>query len=200
MIDVATKTILHIGCGRKQFASDALLRSVGLRLNDVDAYTVKHLDRDALLSPDIVCALGDDRIPVDDNSVDIVVAFHVLEHVSADARSWFYAFEELYRVLKPNGLLYGESPNYDSIWAWSDPTHVRAISEHSFAFFNQDAYRIDGSPISPYRIRCDFGFVGMPGMPKGFAVITGTDARDRNLRFALTARKPFVPWWEDAPA
>lgn len=194
------KTILHVGCGRKRFDAPTLLGVVGLQLEDADGYRVVHLDADPQLTPDVVCRLGDDPIPMEDDSVDLVIAWHVLEHIGyqGDARAWFRAFEELYRVLTPNGLLYGESPSYDSIWAWSDPTHTRAISEHSFVFFMQDAYRQAGSIISPYRIQADFGWAGLPGMPQGHAIISAPgDARDRNVRFSMLARKPFRPWWED---
>jgi hypothetical protein len=109
----------------------------------------------------------------------------------------FSFWEDLYRVLKPKGWLYAECPHYTGIWAWSDPTHTRAISEHSFTFFNQDAYRIPGSMISPYRVQCDFQFASVGAMSEGFKVLTAQDARDKALRFALAARKPLKPWWED---
>jgi SAM-dependent methyltransferase len=193
----AVERILHVGCGRKQLAPTALMQTVGLSV-DVSGATVTHLDRDPALGPDVVCDLGVDTIPLPDDSVDLVIAFHVLEHIGRQGEStaWFKAFEELYRVLKPGGLIYGECPYYTSIWAWSDPTHTRAVSEHSFVFFNQDAYRREGSPISPYRIAADLPFVGMGGMPSGFRVIESpSDARDQSLRFSLTARKPLRAWW-----
>lgn len=195
-------TVLHVGCGRKRWAAAELFRYVGLSMDTTDA-TVLHLDADAALQPDLVCRLGVDAIPLPDDSVDVVIAWHVLEHVGrqGETREWFQCWEELYRVLKPGGMLYGESPYYSGIWAWSDPTHSRAISEHSFVFFAQDSYRIAESAISPYRIRCDFQWASMPGMPKGFARIAHpTDPRVESLRFALIAKKPFFGWWESEAA
>jgi SAM-dependent methyltransferase len=194
--------ILHLGCGRKKLDGPELLQMVGLRL-EADALSVTHLDADPALEPDLVCRLGEERIPLEDDSVDLVIAFHVIEHIGhqGEARAWFAFWEDLYRVLKPGGWIYGETPYYTSIWAWSDPTHVRAMSEHSFVFFCQDSYRIPHSAISPYRIAADFKFLGMPGMPKGF--IVGGDPHDprvQNLRFALRAQKPLRPWWQDVHA
>lgn len=191
--------VLHVGCGRKRYDWPALAEYVGL--GSGQPATVTHLDADARLTPDLVCRLGRDRIPVADNSVDVIVAWHILEHVGRQGETdeWFHAFEELYRVLKPEGFLYAECPYYTGIWAWSDPTHTRAISEHSFIFFAQDAYRCEGSMISPYRIRCDFQPMAMPpGLPKGYLVYADPlDARNTFIRFALKANKPLKPWWED---
>lgn len=192
--------VLHLGCGRKKLSAAALFAYVGLYGLDASAAEVVHLDADHNLNPDIVCTLGGGDIQLEDNSVDVVIAWHVLEHIGTQGRTqgWFKFWEDLYRVMKPTGWLYAECPYYTGIWAWSDPTHTRAISEHSFLFFNQDAYRQEGSMISPYRVHADFQWMGMPGIPKGFTVITGTnDPREQVIRFALTARKPLRPWWAD---
>ncbi len=186
--------VLHLGCGRKKWAAEQLFPYVGLKLDGPADIT--HLDADPDLKPDIVCDLGHEPIPVDDGSVDLVIAWHVIEHIGISEHQWFFFWEELYRVLAPTGWIYGESPNYDGIWAWSDPTHVRAMSEASFVFFNQDSYRIPDSAISPYRIRCDFEWLALPGLPDGRTVIVDPkDGRNRMLRFALKARKPLQPWW-----
>ncbi len=191
-------TILHVGCGRKKLAARELLDVHGIRLLHDQPLRVLHLDQDPRLEPDLVATLGKDRIPLEDDSVDLILAWHVLEHVGrqGEADGWFQCWEEIYRVLKPGGTLYGESPYYDSIWAWSDPTHSRVISEDCFAFFNQDAYRIPGNMISPYRIGCDFQWTEI-GDLKGFRIISEAGRpQNRNIRFAFTARKPLRTWWE----
>ncbi len=193
--------VLHVGCGRKKWQAADLLPYVGLSLADApESIHVTHLDAETLLEPDLVCRLGTDMIPAADASFDVVIAWHVLEHIGrqGDAAEWFYAFEELYRVLIPGGLLYGESPYYTGIWAWSDPTHARAISEYSFLFFGQDNYTVN-SAISPYRINCDFALASMTGIDKGWTVITDpANPANQMIRFALAAKKPLAPWWERA--
>jgi SAM-dependent methyltransferase len=194
--------VLHIGCGRKRYTPEQLFQYVGLTVDDIDTATVEviHLDADKRLAPDVVCTLGVDIIPLDTDSIDLIIGWHVLEHIGrqGEADGWFQAWEEFYRVLKPNGWLYAESPYYHSIWAWSDPTHTRALSEHSLLFFMQDAYRQRNSMISPYRIACDFAWLGMTNLEKGFALLPDPqEPRNVALRFALVAKKPLTPWWED---
>jgi SAM-dependent methyltransferase len=191
--------VLHLGCGRKKLPASELFAYVGLNNMPADADVV-HLDADHRLEPDVVCRLGDDHIPMDDDSVDVAIAWHVLEHIGRQGETdgWFTFWEDLYRVLKPNGWLYAECPYHSSVWAWADPTHTRAISEHALVFFNQDSYRIHGSMISPYRIQCDFQPMGMDGMPKGFArVKDDVDRQVESIRFAMHAKKPLMPWWEN---
>lgn len=45
-------------------------------------------------------------IDVADNSFDIVICYHVLEHIPNDRK----AMKELYRVLRPNGVCYIQTP------------------------------------------------------------------------------------------
>ncbi len=195
--------LLHVGCGRKQVDARELLEGCGLTMAlDAEPFEVTHLDADARLLPDIVHRLGSGPIvEVEDESIDLIVAWHVLEHIgrTGEAVEWFTAWEEFYRILKPGGWIYAECPHWDSVWAWGDPTHTRAISQQSFAFFAQDAYRIPGSPISPYRIAADFRFMGLDGgLEKGWAVIQDANDPDvRSIRFALQAIKPLRPWWKD---
>lgn len=198
---VDTLQVLHVGCGRKKYNWPELAAYVDLDSSQQGEVT--HLDADGRLNPDLVCKLGRDPIMIAENRADVIIAWHVLEHIGKQGqrREWFKAIQELYRVLKPGGFLYGECPYYSGIWAWSDPTHTRAISEHSFIFFSQDAYRIEGSMISPYRIGVDFQFMPMPAMPKGYLVYADpTDRRNTFIRFALQAIKPLKPWWQDGRA
>lgn len=189
--------VLHLGCGRKRYDAAELFAYVGLKMDAADV-TVTHLDADPNVAPDLVCRLGYNRIDLPDDSVDVAIAWHVLEHIGrqGETQEWFFFWEELYRVLKPAGWFYGESPNFDGIWAWSDPTHTRAISEHAFVFFSQDSYRVESSAISPYRIQCDFQWLSIPGLDRGHTVIRDPkDHRNTVLRFALSARKPLEAWW-----
>ena len=52
------------------------------------------------------------RIPYEDNSMDFVVSFQVLEHVA----SLDDVLKEAYRVLRPGGLMYQVFPNYNSFY------------------------------------------------------------------------------------
>jgi SAM-dependent methyltransferase len=187
MIATATQTVLHLGCGR-----------VGRDLPDYPDARVITLDADYRLDPDLVCVLGCNNIRLAEDSVDVVVAHHVLEHIGkqGETTEWFYFWEELYRVLKPGGLVRFTSPLYSSTWAWADPSHTRALSPESFVFFDQDAYRLPGTSMSPFRIRCDFERI--EAVTYLADVNPSVWARERVSHFSgtLRARKPLRPWWE----
>lgn len=180
--------VLHLGCGR-----------VGHAIK-IDGMTeCVTLDADPLLRPDLVCKLGAAPIAMPDNSVDLAIAIHVLEHIGiqGDTMEWFAFWEELYRVLKPDGKIQFESPLYSSVWAWSDPSHTRALSPLSFVFFSQDSYRIKTSGISPYRVKCDFTPLRFEFLKDGDPKTQAIDNGRSHFRGVLQAKKPFRGWWED---
>ena len=159
--------ILVLGAGRKKFGGAVTL------------------DRDRSLGTDIVCNLGVDCIPIDSDICELVIAIHVLEHIGkfGETREWFQFWEEIYRVMKPDSMLQFESPKWNSVWAWADPSHVRVISPETFAFLDQNNYSDQQSIISPFRIKCDMIL---------------TEAHDLDANFfagTLQARKPLKTWW-----
>ena len=177
--------ILHLGCGRKG-------RTLPSVVNVPDGAKVISVDSDPRLRPDMCCHLGSESLRCDDDSIDLAVAWHVLEHIGrpCDTTYWWRFWQDLYRVLKPDGTLMFEAPYYTSVWAWADPGHVRALSPESFAFLSQANYQIDGSAITPYRVYCDF----VPEIP--YARIPSETERTANFRGVLRAVKPFRGWWE----
>jgi len=189
-----TLTILHLGCGRYKRTP----KDLGLALTVNVPVQMINLDGNPDVQPDLVCWLGRDRIDLPDDSVDLVLAMHVLEHIGQQGQTeeWFQFWEELYRVMKPGGQLMFECPLYSSTWAWADPTHVRAISLHTFLYFNQDAYRCGGA-IPDYRIRCDFQNAGIH-YRKDDQNAEVAEREDVSFIYGtLVARKPLAPWWED---
>lgn len=75
-------------------------------------------------------------LPYEDNSVDYIYAFHILEHI----RGFLPLCEELYRVAKPNSILHIKVPYGSSDDAFEDPTHVRQFFVNSFFYLSQSAY------------------------------------------------------------
>jgi SAM-dependent methyltransferase len=183
----APLTVLHLGSGR-----------MTLKIEDQPSARIITLDADGDLNPEVVCKLGVDAIPLPSDSVDIAVAIHVLEHIGRQGETgeWFYFWEELYRVLKPGGMLQFESPLYSSIWAWADPSHSRALSPPAFTFFAQESYRQEGSHISPFRIACDFEPVKFEVFPDGNESVRENE-KVSHFRGELRAIKPLNRWWED---
>jgi SAM-dependent methyltransferase len=193
--------VLAVGCGLKQRVEDYGLRlgGPGAPPTRADEVTLVTLDADPRVRPQIVCELGRDRIALPDDSVDLILAMHVLEHIGrqGEIEAWFHAWGELYRVAKPDARLEFECPYFSSLWAWADPTHTRAISEMTFLYLDQDAYRRPGSAIPRYRPPCDWMIVGLNLRPD----VTNPEVRAREpvsfLHGVLRARKPFAPWWAD---
>jgi SAM-dependent methyltransferase len=199
-VSAPTFTVLHLGCGRKK-----TMEALGLRLTEPDGTPLKsevrliNLDRLADVEPDVLCELATDKIDLPDDSVDAVLAMHVLEHIGTqgDITGWFHFWSELYRVMKPGAIIRFECPHSSSVWCWADPTHVRAINEYVFTYLNQDSYRIPHSAIPDYRPNFDFTIASSLELVPDH---TNPDVRAKEpisfIRGTLRARKPFVPYWE----
>ena len=89
------------------------------------------LDMRELDSVDIVCDLNN-GIPLDDNTVDLVKASHILEHIP----DLMKIMHEIWRVCKDGSQVAIGVPYYKSRGAWQDPTHVRAFTETTFDYWD----------------------------------------------------------------
>lgn len=198
--------LLHLGCNRKKTPESLGLQFFRREAGSAEMQTFNapvkmiNLDMNKDVEPDLLCTLGKDRIDLPDDSVDFVVAMHVLEHIgdhAGDVQAWFFFWSELYRVMKPGATIQFECPYHSSVWAWADPTHVRAISEMTFLYLNQDSYRLKGA-IPDYRPLCDFTVAQELQMIPDH---TNAEVRAKEavsfIRGHLQARKPFNPYWED---
>lgn len=69
-----------------------------------------------------------------DEHFDCVACFHVIEHLADPSK----AVAEFHRVLKPNGIIFAESPHWVSTITpigfnfYDDPTHIRPHNTRSF--------------------------------------------------------------------
>jgi SAM-dependent methyltransferase len=96
----------------------------------VNVEHVKHLDWDLRLLP-----WGDDWF-------DEIHCYHQLQRLGqqGDWRLLFAQFSELWRVLKPNGVLCLSLPSPFSDWIWGDPGHTRAITMQTITYLQQPEY------------------------------------------------------------
>lgn len=140
------------------------------------------LDSDPFCKPTHLHDLNDLPLPFPSNTFDEIHAYEVLEHVGrqGDYRSFFGLFQELWRILKPGGLLCATTPAWNSIWAWSDPGHTRIISHGSLVFLSQAEYerQVGKTPMTDYR-----GTYG-----GNFSILSATQS-EHTFQFVLKAIK-----------
>ena len=120
----------------RHFSSDATLLDVGCGTGWLADHFPGYTGLDA--SPDAVAQaaekgrnvqLGDlsEPLPFEDGSFDNAVIKDVLEHVPDPAAT----VREVYRVLKPGGLVFASSPDAQR-WVWNDYTHRRPFTRKGF--------------------------------------------------------------------
>ena len=98
------------------------------------AYTTADLDpAAAMVAADIT------NLPFDDESFDLILCSHVLEHVVDDRR----AFAEMFRVLRPGGRALLMHPIDYSRDTYEDPS-ITTPDERKRAFLQEDHVRIYG--------------------------------------------------------
>jgi len=106
-----------------------LLVDLGGGINPRQGYLV--IDRE---DGHINCDLNQ-GIPLPDNSVGVLNASHVIEHLKDPIKT----MSEIHRVLAHGGWAFIEVPSTDGRGAFQDPTHVSYWNQNSFLYYT-DAY------------------------------------------------------------
>lgn len=132
---------------------------------------------------DVVHDLNVTPWPFEADTFDEVHGYEVLEHLGqqGDVKSFFATFYEIWRVLKPDGILCATVPDWKSMWAFGDPGHTRLINAGSLVFLDQEEYhkQVGVTPMSDYR-----------SWWLGDFVRVGQQVRGENFVFCLEAKKP----------
>jgi SAM-dependent methyltransferase len=89
--------------------------------------------------------LSCEPIPFESHSFDAVSAYDFFEHIprvyiDAQGQTHFpfiQLMNEIWRVLKPGGLLYAVTPAYPHEKAFRDPTHVNIIAAKTHRYFTR---------------------------------------------------------------
>lgn len=97
-----------------------------------------NIDADVNCNPDYVVNLETDVIPLDDNSVDKVIAHHVLEHLG---EGYFHLLKELYRVCRNGAMIDIRVPHHNHEVFHNDPTHRRPITVEGLRLFSKKVNR-----------------------------------------------------------
>lgn len=142
-------TELLLGCGAnrtKKIAVDGNTEWIGGLIT---------LDMNLDHKPDVVWDLAKLPLPFPDNTFDGIHAYDVMEHVGqqGDWKFFFAQWQDIWRILKPNGAFCGISPHPTSPWAWGDPGHSRVLSPECLTYLSQDEYRkqVGTTAMTDYR-------------------------------------------------
>jgi glycosyltransferase involved in cell wall biosynthesis len=82
---------------------------------------------------DIIANLNE-GIPLEDNSVGVLNASHIIEHLYDKQK----IMSEIHRVLAHGGWAFIQVPSTDGRGAWQDPTHVSYWNENSFWYYTRE--------------------------------------------------------------
>lgn len=131
---------LLIGCGSNW---DKRVGTASSREEDPGWTDLTTCDINPEHNPDVVWDLNvTPWAPFEDNSYDEIHAYEVLEHLGqqGDYEALFAHFTEIWRILKPDGVLCATVPAWTSVWLWGDPSHRRAILPATLVFLQQAEY------------------------------------------------------------
>lgn len=185
---------LLLGCGHRR---DKLLVPEGRPAEWTDLTTVDINPRcgaDFVMDLDVM-----HDWPLPTGAFHEVHAYEVLEHLGrqGDAAAFFHHFAQIYRILKPHGLLCATVPSRYGPWVWGDPGHTRVILRETLAFLDRATYhQLGQTAISDYRAF----------WPGDFQCVYHRDVR-ATFEFVLRAVKPPRPydpaelatWIEETP-
>lgn len=135
-------------------------------------------DHDPACAPDVWLDLNILPYPFQDDTFDEIHAYEVLEHLGrqGDWRFFFDQFTELWRIMKPGGLLFGTVPLPNSPWAFGDPSHTRVVALESFIFLRQKAYEqhVGKTTMTDFRsyYKADWELIWEHKSPEGLQMFT----------------------------
>ena len=111
-----------------------------------------NVDSQPMENPDMVVDLSVEVWPWTDNSVDEVLASHMMEHIPAGA-PFFHFLKELYRVCCNGAKVHIVLPHPSHDIFLQDPTHVQAIMPGTMAMFSKsyvEDMAAKGNMLTPF--------------------------------------------------
>jgi hypothetical protein len=144
-----------------------------------------NLDYDHHTNPDYVVDFEHDRLPFEDNSVDEIIAWHVLEHIG---EGYFHLLKEIYRVCCNGAIIDIKVPHHFHETFINDPTHRRPITVEGFRLFSKKNNQLEierGGTSSCLGIHfdVDFEIIAYDFMYDGFYdEIIKNNTYDQNAR------------------
>lgn len=132
-------TIYNVGVDMAKRGNDKTVINIGAGTDTDNDYI--NVDMVALEGIDVVHNLMNYPWPFEDNSADEIRAVDVLEHLPpyiGEEHGVIKFINECWRILKPGGELYIQTPGWRAEFLWIDPTHVRGFDIQSMDFFDPE--------------------------------------------------------------
>ena len=136
-------------------------------------------------NPDYVVDLERDSLPFENDSVDEVRAYHILEHLGD---GFFHCLQELYRVCKHGAIIDIQVPHHFHEVFINDPTHKRPVTVEGMRLFSKkfndlEIARGGSSSCLGHRFDVDFELVSFDFVTDSFYVdIVRTNTLEQNQR------------------
>lgn len=147
-------SVLVLGAGNSRLQHIIVDEKLGPLFDD-NFEKVVTLDKDEASKPDIQWNLEGFPWPLPSEYFDEVHAYEVLEHLGGmgDYEAFFAIWKEIWRVLKPGGLVCATTPWWQSVWAWQDPGHRRVYSPELLLYLSQEQYerQVGVTSMTDYR-------------------------------------------------
>lgn len=144
--------VLNFGCGKSVYRTPNV---VNLDVVSADGVNV---------------VVTDNKLPFPDQSFDLIIANHVLEHVP----NWFESFKEMARCVKVGGIIEVWIPPVSSDTSFTYRDHINRIGIQSFA--GTYTFGRSGHNLSSEAEKVDLGAV-------------------KQLELVRVAKRPAVKWW-----
>lgn len=119
--------VLDIACGEGYGSAILATKASFVKGVDIDQSSIQHAKKSYEAVKNLEFSFGSlTKIPLRNNSVDVVTCFESIEHVTEHDR----AIGEIKRVLKPDGLLLLSTPNkyiYSDLTSYRNPFHPKEL-------------------------------------------------------------------------
>nr|QMP83627.1 MAG: hypothetical protein [Caudoviricetes sp.] len=114
--------------------------NIGAGYKKIPGYVT--VDGDENCNPDVLINLDDKKLilPFEDNTVEEIVAHHILEHIG---EGYIRLLQELYRVCKDGAIIDVKVPHPTHEVYLNDPTHKRPITVEGFRLFSKKFNKLE---------------------------------------------------------
>ena len=140
---VKDKVILDAACG-EGYGSNMLASSARQVTGiDIDKETIERARKTYASCGNLQFMQGSiERLPIADGSVDAIISFETIEHVSEETQKKF--LEEIKRVLKKDGFLVMSTPNkriYSDLHNYKNEFHIKEFYHDEFVDFLKSKFQ-----------------------------------------------------------